>query len=415
MHTTFGKRKRDLGESGGGGVGMRSSSSSPNNDEDEYPYFLSPRTNTLACQYSPHTHECCDDADDADDADGGSKAIVSCTVIVDTSYSLIRHNTQSSDEVVSSILSRRHDGYVPSFSDREEEGETDPSFTSSDNSASPFTSEDDDEDEMGAETSSCASTSTTTTAAAFIDDDDIKPKATTSPSPSLLLSLGRDIMVSLLRFLEPTETLCLMTVPLCKEWRRSYTAHQDMWKTLCCQDPFSAKLNNNVNKKSSSSLVESASSVYSEDESCYDENDDDSFCALGQEQDECTGMDSAHTHCDMNNHVLCQYRLLYTSFVRCIKYLKHIQEDAHNGRPPSEMDLGTTNHYNRFPTFGVTKSLKKFLAKKKDHVSLRSVIGDGSGTFHSNPPPVTATATVSSIEMLADNDDTQVLQQVGRT
>ena len=101
--------------------------------------------------------------------------------------------------------------------------------------------------------------------------------------------------------------------------------------------------------------------------------------------------------------VLGEYRLLYTSFVRCLKYLNRIQEDAQNGRPPSVMDYG--KNYSRFPTFGVTKSLKKFLSKKK-HESLKSVIGSNHGGSGDEAPSMNLTA--APIGVLADGGIQQV-------
>jgi len=45
---------------------------------------------------------------------------------------------------------------------------------------------------------------------------------------------------------------------------------------------------------------------------------------------------------DTDNHLLDMYRLLYTSFVRCMKYLSQIRDDAINGRPPAYIDYGVS-------------------------------------------------------------------------
>jgi hypothetical protein len=361
----MGKRKRELGA----GVGMTTSAAT----NDQYDSPSQPRK-TPAYQDSTTTHEYCDDGDVR-----GSAGVLSCK-IVQISESL-RYNN---DKVVSSTSP--DSGYVLS-----DGGESDSCSTC--DSASPFASE-------GA---SCAPTS------AVVDDDeegeyvskvgatddwDPKPEAMTSP-PSHLLRLGPDLMVLLVRFLEPDERLRLITMPLCKEWRRTYTAHQDMWKTLCCEDPFSAKLNTKTIS------ARCASSLSPEIDSCSDDDEEDSFCELGEI--ELTGMDSDS---ETNYDVLGEYRLLYTSFVRCMKYLDRIKNDAQNGRLQSKIDHGN-NKYDRYPTFGVTKSLKKFLAKKK-HISLRSVIGDGSGSFQSHPP--TTSTPGGLIGVLADDAH---IQQVG--
>jgi hypothetical protein len=113
-------------------------------------------------------------------------------------------------------------------------------------------------------------------------------------------------------------------MPLCKEWRRSYASHQDLWKVLCSFKPFKAM-------------------------TCYDSDDssDDSFRSLNREP--------------MVNDIFGKYRLKYTSFVRCMKYLARIKEDARNGRPPSVIDYGQPG----FPSFGVSNGLKKFLSSSK--------------------------------------------------
>lgn len=262
---------------------------------------------------------------------------------------------------------------------------------------SPFASS---EDDTGAETCSDASTS------GFIDGEvseqenesslDSKPKAmSTATSMSLpytgtsqFVSVGSDVMVSVVKFLEPAEALRLLTTPLCREWRHSYTANQDMWRTLCCEDPFSAKLtrNSGAHKTSQDSLSDS-----------QDDCDDDSFCSLADNDDESIREGS--------NHVLGEYRLLYTSFVRCMNYLNRIQEEARNGQMPSVFDHG--NGYSRFPTFGVTKSLKQFLANPKNG-SLKSVIGDGSGSFR-NTPAIVATAN-TPIGVVADDTPLQTVR-----
>jgi hypothetical protein len=206
-----------------------------------------------------------------------------------------------------------------------------------------------------------------------VSNTPLKNDTTTDPCP--FLALGSDVMATVVSFLEPAETLRLLTMPLCREWRRSYTAHHDLWRTLCCTDPFSANLGRNNEGYPSSDDDDDDKSGWGQhsDDDTYDDDDHDSFCTLGD--DDHSMLDTkknGNGDCD----VLGEYRLLYTSFVRCLKYLNRIKEDTQNGRPPSVMDYGT--NYSRFPTFGVTKSLKKFLSKKK-HGSLKSVIGSHRG------------------------------------
>lgn len=265
------------------------------------------------------------------------------------------------------------------------------------------------------------------------------PSSSSSSSSATILHLGSDTMAVIVSFLEPPETLRILTAPLCKRWRQSYTAHQDLWMTLCCTDPFAAKLRSPSSSVVLSSLsstngaTSSASSGYysneyqqrdrygdtnttkishhsgcspdthqygQEDNDDFDDDDsdddDDSFCSLngvldrklppavrtessinvGTSSDTCDDVVDADL---INDQVLGEYRLLYTSFVRCLNYLKRIEDDARSGRPPSVMGMGSTsdnsNSHGRLPTFGVTQGLQQFLAARKN----RTTLNDGPG------------------------------------
>lgn len=61
-------------------------------------------------------------------------------------------------------------------------------------------------------------------------------------------------------------------------------------------------------------------------------------------------------------HLFGRYRLLYTSFVRCMKYLNRLQDDALNGRTPSvpaDSDRGDIYPYSK------NSSLKAYFAKAR--------------------------------------------------
>ena len=106
--------------------------------------------------------------------------------------------------------------------------------------------------------------------------------------------------------------------------------------------------------------------------SCYDDIDDDSFCYVGNN----------------SNDVFGEYRLIYTSFVRCMNYLDRVQDiDNGNGhgfwsRKGSDngSDCGTN-----VPSFGVSKSLKKFLSRSKGYNLLKSPISSDTGGVSSEP------------------------------
>ena len=153
------------------------------------------------------------------------------------------------------------------------------------------------------------------------------PKQSTSMmhGKSPLFALGSDIMAQVMTFLEPPEILGVLTMPLSKEWRRTFSANQDLWKVLCLLEPFKANVGDSEG----------------------DEDSDDSFCDLN---DEAGGG---------ANNLFGKYRLMFTSFVRCIRYLSRIKDDTLNGRPPSVVADGGAG----FPSFGASKSLRKFLSR----------------------------------------------------
>lgn len=186
---------------------------------------------------------------------------------------------------------------------------------------------------------------------AAADNNNNKTKEVSSAKTAPFLMLGSDVMASVVGFLEPRQTLDLLTVPLCKQWRRSYTSDQDLWRTICCSEPFSANLSGDTSSASSS-----PSSAKSHDKSNHKNDADDNGSVLSSMND----FESA----------LGEFRLIYTSFVRCMRYLDHIQNN-------DDLDLRSSNTTNMFPKFGVTKSLKQFLSRSMESDHLLSVIGNG--------------------------------------
>jgi len=152
----------------------------------------------------------------------------------------------------------------------------------------------------------------TTSASTTFTQADLKMKE------SLMYSVGVDIMGVVMSFLNPVESHNFLTMPISKTFRALYTQPQDLWKVLCLSDPFRVKV-----------------------------NDRDGTNGSG---DESSG---SFPICDRLGvrHTLGKYRLLYTSFIRCVRYLARIKEDAINGRLPlaveedmdaSEEALGTS-------------------------------------------------------------------------
>ena len=188
--------------------------------------------------------------------------------------------------------------------------------------------------------------------------DDCKAKGS-SENPFLML--GTDLMVAVATYLEPKETLTFLTVPLCKEWRFSYTADQELWRTICCSEPFCADMTDY------SASIEAAS-AQGESRKDTDENPLNS-------------LDDYKDALQRSNILVGEYRLVYTSFVRCMKYLEQVRNNGqtglNNAAIPGQVDRVKSNEI-KFPTFGVTKSLKKFLHRNHDREALKSVIKKGS-------------------------------------
>uniref|UniRef100_A0A7S2U985 F-box domain-containing protein n=1 Tax=Attheya septentrionalis TaxID=420275 RepID=A0A7S2U985_9STRA len=142
-----------------------------------------------------------------------------------------------------------------------------------------------------------------------------------------IFSLGTDTMAQCLSFLEPSEVYSLLTVPISREWRRCFTVPKELWRVLCLSEPFNAKL----------------------DAGGDDELFDDSSDSSSQD--------------DEIKHLFGKFRLLYTSFVRCTRYLARIKDDAVHGRPPSSIDdVGGNIHQH---SFNSNSNLKFFLARAR--------------------------------------------------
>ena len=142
-----------------------------------------------------------------------------------------------------------------------------------------------------------------------------------------ILTVGSDIMAHVLTFLQPPEILEVLTMPLSKAWRKNFTEQPELWRVLCLVEPFKA----NMDGDSSTSDDDRSSTT-----SSNDEEDDgsstsgDSFCSLRTNNE------------DNERHQIDKFRHLYTSFVRCMKYLSQIRDDAINGRPPAYIDYGVS-------------------------------------------------------------------------
>lgn len=194
-----------------------------------------------------------------------------------------------------------------------------------------------------------------------------------------ILVMGCDVMAHILTFLHPPQILDVLTMPLSKCWLRSFASQPELWRVLCLVEPFKATMDDkrNIGKGRAGSLG------------------DGSCCSVK------AGMNA--------DKLLDKYRLLYTSFVRCMKYVSQIRDDAINGRPPAYIDYGISGGVStpdmqylansnkatnrglsgpRPPTnVGSNRNLQLFLAEARNVVSNSSNSNAGStlGGGKANP------------------------------
>lgn len=184
-----------------------------------------------------------------------------------------------------------------------------------------------------------------------------------NPPSSPIFLLGYDIMTQVLAYLNPAEIVQVLTMPLSKDWRQSYTSNRDLWKVLCCMKPFN---------------------LDDQDESSSTSSEDDSYCFLKWQP---TVSDA-----------LSRHRLMYTSFVRCMKYLNQIKEDSLNGKPPAGLDRkhGLVSHS------GASRGLKRILAggKAAKAISFRGN-GKKAPTILNSPIGVLADENQKKVNIIA--------------
>jgi len=182
-----------------------------------------------------------------------------------------------------------------------------------------------------------------------------------------IMTIGSDIMAHVLTFLPPPVILDVLTMPLSKEWRQTFTFQPELWRVLCLVEPFKAEVDDNESRDV--------------DDSCSE----DSFGSLGRET-----QPSA-------SPLLDKYRLLYTSFVRCMKYLAQIREDALNGNAPSYIDYGVAESQGPLNLVSHNRNLHHFLTKA------RKVQDDLSAASSSSEEPQQVVAGVASVPIEEQN------------
>jgi hypothetical protein len=162
---------------------------------------------------------------------------------------------------------------------------------------------------------------------------DLKMVADEKYPISPLFILSSDMMAGILTFLEPVEVLNALTSPLCKDWCEYYTCNRDLWRVLCLSEPFNLK----------NRILLSSSDI-----------DDSSYCSLKQPTED---------------DKLGRHRLMYTSFVRCMRYLKQIKEGCRNGNDSQQSPVGAG------------RDLKQILARKNNLVARSRVSNNPSGVL----------------------------------
>ena len=202
-----------------------------------------------------------------------------------------------------------------------------------------------------------------------------------------IMTVGCDIMAHVLTFLEPPEILEKLTMPLSKSWQQSFTSQPELWRVLCLVEPFKAsvyfksKKDTNGNDDDDDGNTSSSSSGSS-----------DSFCSLQRVVDK-----------NQEKAKLDRFRSMYTSFVRCMKYLSQIRDDARNGRQPKYIDYGT--HKAKVPSYEdeneesrnkamvaePNDDLQRFLAEARDVVLRSNPSAGESNSGESGAAGATAT------------------------
>lgn len=147
-----------------------------------------------------------------------------------------------------------------------------------------------------------------------------KEKITTVGAP--IMKIGSDVMAHVLTFLEPPEILDILTAPLSKDWVTIFMQQKELWRVLCHLEPFHAQPPDDSDDRPSPLKFRS-----------------DAIETFGK------------------------YRIMYTSFVRCMKYLSQIHEDATQGRAPTCVDFaGPLLHMEQQDFVSSNQQLREFMA-----------------------------------------------------
>jgi hypothetical protein len=160
-----------------------------------------------------------------------------------------------------------------------------------------------------------------------------------STTNNKLFSVDGAVMAHILTYLDPPAILDTLTMPLNKKWVTNYTRSPELWRVLCLLEPFKAEVDDD-----------------DEDQDDEDsEDDNDSFKDIDMGGKDCLTSES-----------YTKYRLTYTSFVKCARYLTRITDDSRNGRPLTVMGFGNNNDRAGGQLIAANRNLQRFFSKARE-------------------------------------------------
>jgi hypothetical protein len=160
-----------------------------------------------------------------------------------------------------------------------------------------------------------------------------------------IYDIGVDAMANVLTYLKPREVYSFLIMPLSKTFKCTFSDPQDLWKVLCLSEPFYA----NVDNSSDAS--------------------DESICSYPV----CKSIEM--------KHLLGRYRLLYSSFIKCVRYLDRIMDDAKHGRTPAGSYDGEDTPRS---CSGDSNSLENFFAQAPNFKNGTGLATEGNTSIDQN-------------------------------
>eukprot|EP00557_Chaetoceros_sp_GSL56_P008425 CAMPEP_0176505926 /NCGR_PEP_ID=MMETSP0200_2-20121128/16764_1 /TAXON_ID=947934 /ORGANISM="Chaetoceros sp., Strain GSL56" /LENGTH=947 /DNA_ID=CAMNT_0017905531 /DNA_START=211 /DNA_END=3054 /DNA_ORIENTATION=+ len=176
--------------------------------------------------------------------------------------------------------------------------------------------------------------------------NDATQKRASSNTP--IYDIGVDVMANVLTYLKPVEAYSFLTMPLSKTFKCTFSDPQDLWKVLCLSEPFYAKADNTSDAS------------------------DESICSYPV----CKNVEL--------KHLLGRYRLLYSSFIKCVRYLDRIMNDAKHGRTlAGTYDNGHTSE----SCFESNSSLRSFFSQAQTLKNGTESTWEGNSAPNQNTSP----------------------------